>query len=156
MRLVSHLTKITTPDNDAPEWQLLTTGARNRDTRQECTVAFVKPGRGAGWNHSINSLNAMLYTRFVIGEETLSRTSAFHSQIVHFVSMILAIIGNLNITSAAWRRQVMLGSFPMVRHAELIVPSNVRRPQSANCITYHRFETSKAVMISLFFMCLYA
>jgi hypothetical protein len=77
MRLVSHLTKITTPDNDAPKWQLLYDRRENRDTHPECTVAFVKPGRGAGWNHSINSLNAMSYTRFVIGEETLSRSSAF-------------------------------------------------------------------------------
>src|SRR5580698_8484295 len=48
------------------------------DTRQALTVALVKPGRGACWNHSINSFSAMLYTRFVIGEETLSRTSAFN------------------------------------------------------------------------------
>ena len=47
------------------------------DTRHACTVALLKPGRGACWNHSINSFSAILYTRFVIGEETLSRTSAF-------------------------------------------------------------------------------
>jgi hypothetical protein len=47
------------------------------DTRQALTVALVKPGRGACWNHTRNSSSAMLYTRFVIGEETLSRTSAF-------------------------------------------------------------------------------
>src|SRR5579863_3120685 len=40
-------------------------------------VALVKPRRGICWNHAINSFRAMLYTRFVIGEETLSRTSIF-------------------------------------------------------------------------------
>jgi transposase InsO family protein len=44
----------------------------SRDTRHALTVAFVKPGRGACWNHTRNSSRAMLYTRFVIGEETLS------------------------------------------------------------------------------------
>src|ERR1035437_10271602 len=47
-------------------------------TRHALTVASVKSGRGACWNHAINSLSAMLYTRFVIGEETLSSTSAFN------------------------------------------------------------------------------
>src|SRR5579863_4157790 len=50
----------------------------SRDTRQALTVALVKPGRGACWNHAINSFSAMLYTRLVIGEETLSSTSAFN------------------------------------------------------------------------------
>jgi hypothetical protein len=36
----------------------------SRDTRHALTVAFVKPGRGACWNHAINSFSAMLYTRF--------------------------------------------------------------------------------------------
>src|SRR5579862_8984101 len=49
----------------------------SRDTRHALTVALVKPGRGACWNHARNSSSAMLYTRFVIGEETLSSTSAF-------------------------------------------------------------------------------
>jgi hypothetical protein len=48
------------------------------DTRHALTVALVNPGRGACWNHSINSLSAMLYTRFVMGEETLSSTNAFN------------------------------------------------------------------------------
>jgi hypothetical protein len=48
------------------------------DTRHALTVALVNPGRGACWNHPINSLSAMLYTRFVIGEETLSSTNAFN------------------------------------------------------------------------------
>ena len=48
------------------------------DTRQALTVALVKPGRGACWNQSKNSSSAMLYTRRVIGEETLSSTSAFN------------------------------------------------------------------------------
>ena len=47
------------------------------DTRHALTVALVKPGRGACWNQARNSFSAMLYTRFVIGEETLSSTSAF-------------------------------------------------------------------------------
>src|ERR1019366_5706701 len=47
------------------------------DTRHALTVAFVKPGRGACWNQPRNSSRAMLYTRFVIGEETLSSTSIF-------------------------------------------------------------------------------
>src|SRR5437762_4456862 len=40
------------------------------DTRHALTVALVKPGRGACWNQGRNSSSAMLYTRFVIGEET--------------------------------------------------------------------------------------
>src|SRR6267154_1177450 len=48
------------------------------DTRQALTVALVKPGRGACRNQAINSSSAMLYTRFVIGEETLSSTSVFN------------------------------------------------------------------------------
>jgi hypothetical protein len=48
------------------------------DTRQALTVAFLKPGRGACWNHAINSFSAMLYTRFVIGEETLSSSFNGH------------------------------------------------------------------------------
>src|SRR5580658_5250734 len=32
------------------------------DTRHALTVALVKPGRGACWNHAINSFSAMLYT----------------------------------------------------------------------------------------------
>jgi hypothetical protein len=49
----------------------------SNDTRQALTVAFVKPGRGASWNQPMNSSSAMLYTRFVIGDETLSSTSVF-------------------------------------------------------------------------------
>ena len=66
------------------------------DTRQALTVALVKPGRGSCRYHAMNSSSAMLYTRRVIGEETLSSTSAFsrlplrhlfhHNQIVHFRS----------------------------------------------------------------------
>ena len=47
-------------------------------TRHALTVALVKPGRGSCWNQAMNSSSAMLYTRFVIGEETLSSTSAFN------------------------------------------------------------------------------
>ena len=48
------------------------------DTRHALTVAFVNPGRGPSLNHARNSSSAMLYTRFVIGEETLSSTSCFN------------------------------------------------------------------------------
>jgi hypothetical protein len=48
------------------------------DTRHALTVALVKPGRGICSNQAMNSFRAMLYTRFVIGEETLSSTSAFN------------------------------------------------------------------------------
>jgi hypothetical protein len=50
------------------------------------TVALVKPSRGFCLNHAMNSSSAMLYTRFVIREETLSRTGAFnlcHCHLVH-------------------------------------------------------------------------
>src|SRR6202790_3909032 len=50
----------------------------SRDTRPALTVALVKPGRGACWNHAMNSFSAMLYTRFVIGDETLSSTIPFN------------------------------------------------------------------------------
>ena len=49
----------------------------SKDTRHALTVALVKPGRDACWNQPRNSSSAMLYTRFVIGEETLSSTSVF-------------------------------------------------------------------------------
>jgi hypothetical protein len=48
------------------------------ETRQALTVALVKPGRGASRNQAINSSSAMLYTLFVMGEETLSSTRAFN------------------------------------------------------------------------------
>src|SRR5579872_3241046 len=48
------------------------------DARHALTVAFVKPGCGACRNQSMNSSNTMLYTRRVIGEDTLSSTSAFN------------------------------------------------------------------------------
>ena len=44
-------------------------------TCQAATVALVKPGRGSRLYHSKNSSSPRLYTRFVIGEETESRTS---------------------------------------------------------------------------------
>src|ERR1700693_5003329 len=85
------------------------------DTRQALTVTFVKPDRGACWNQSINSFSAMLYTRFVIGEETLSSTSAFTSShraifpntIISFILGVLlfGIIGHSNITSWAGHLQ---------------------------------------------------
>jgi len=48
------------------------------DTRHALTVALLKPGRGSSLNHAMNSSRAILYTRRVIGEETLSSTSAFN------------------------------------------------------------------------------
>jgi len=57
--------------DDEPSWR------SSRDTRHALTVALVKPGRGACWNQRRNSSSAMLYTRFVIGEDTLSSTIAF-------------------------------------------------------------------------------
>src|ERR1035438_1814499 len=80
----------------------------SRDTRQALTVALVKPERGACWNHARNSSSAMLYTLFVIGEETLSSTIAFsfvHPAIFStaiksvifgsFCSLLLSIIASL-------------------------------------------------------------
>ena len=68
----------------------------SRDTRHALTVALVKPGRGACWNHARNSSSAMLYTRFVIGERDAieherlqflpSRDLLHGNQIVHFGS----------------------------------------------------------------------
>jgi len=46
-------------------------------TRHALTVALVKPGRGSRAYQEKNSLSAMLYTRFVIGELTESSTRAF-------------------------------------------------------------------------------
>ena len=75
----------------------------SRDARQSLTVALEKPGRGSLLNHAINSSSAMLYTRLVIGDETLSRTSAFNfchcaifsSTIESFiVGPFMAIIGS--------------------------------------------------------------
>jgi hypothetical protein len=48
------------------------------DARHALMVALVKPGRGACWNQAMNSFRAMLYTRFVIGEDTLSSTRVFN------------------------------------------------------------------------------
>jgi hypothetical protein len=50
----------------------------SRDTLQALTVALVKPVRDDCWSQVMNSSSAKLYTRRVIGEETLSRTSAFN------------------------------------------------------------------------------
>src|SRR6202030_1040284 len=56
------------------------------ETRQAVTVAFVNPaGRGASVYQAMNSSSPRLYTRRVIGDETLSRTSAFslrHSEVL--------------------------------------------------------------------------
>src|ERR1700676_2371594 len=58
----------------------------SRDTRQAMTVAFVNPaGRGTSVYQAMNSSSPRLYTRRVIGEETLSSTSAFnlrHSEVL--------------------------------------------------------------------------
>ncbi len=48
-------------------------------TRQAVTVAFVNPaGRASSMNQAMNSSSPRLYTRRVIGDETLSSTSAFN------------------------------------------------------------------------------
>ena len=47
-------------------------------TRQAATVALVKPGRGSRPYHSKNSSSPRLYTRRVIGDETLSSTNRFN------------------------------------------------------------------------------
>ena len=49
----------------------------SRATRQALTVALVRPARGSCEYQAKNSSSPRLYTRLVIGEETLSRTSAF-------------------------------------------------------------------------------
>jgi hypothetical protein len=46
-------------------------------TRQALTVALVNPGRGSRPYYSKNSSSPRLYTRRVIGEETLSSTNRF-------------------------------------------------------------------------------
>jgi hypothetical protein len=48
----------------------------SRATRQAATAAFVNPGRRSSVYHAINSSKPR-YTRRVIGDETLSSTSAF-------------------------------------------------------------------------------
>ena len=48
-------------------------------TRQAVTVAFVNPaGRASSMNQAMNSSSPRLYTRRVIGDDTLSSTSAFN------------------------------------------------------------------------------
>jgi hypothetical protein len=73
----------------------------SRDTRQALTVALVKPGRGSWAYQAKNSSRAMLYTRLVIGDETLSRTRAFirrHS--VPFSTTVKSFILHLLIGSS--------------------------------------------------------
>jgi hypothetical protein len=79
----------------------------SRTTRHAVTVAFVNPaGRSSFVNQAMNSSNPRLYTRRVIGDDTLSSTSAFnrrHSKalsattkafiIKSFISRYLAISG---------------------------------------------------------------
>ena len=51
----------------------------SREARHALTVALQQlPGRGSSRNHRRNSSSAMLYTRLVIGDETLSSTRAFN------------------------------------------------------------------------------
>jgi hypothetical protein len=48
-------------------------------TRHAVTVAFVNPaGRTSSMNQAMNSSSPRLYTRRVIGDDTLSSTSAFN------------------------------------------------------------------------------
>ncbi len=63
------------------------------DARHALTVALVKPGRGSWPYQEKNSLSAMLYTRFVIGEETLSSTNPFsHRHSAAFGTTIKSVI----------------------------------------------------------------
>ena len=48
------------------------------ETRHALTVALLKPGRGSLIYQAMNSSRAMLYTRRVIGDDTLSSTSVFN------------------------------------------------------------------------------
>src|ERR1017187_8862535 len=85
----------------------------SRATRQALTVAFVKPARGSRPDHANNSSTPRLYTRLVIGEETLSRTRALSlrqsatlfANANSFISVpLLGHIGShLDLTSAAAR-----------------------------------------------------
>jgi hypothetical protein len=102
------------------------------DTRHALTVAFVKSSRDARRNHAKNSSSAMLYTRFVIGDETESSTIAFnlpicwlldHSRIVHFSSFsrLLLALSELTYvdTTSIWMNtsRVMTSVFGDTIHA---------------------------------------
>ena len=85
-------------------------------TRHALTVALVKPGRGSRAYQEKNSLSAMLYTRFVIGELTESSTRAFkrcHSAALPITAnsfMLHLLMGNIGShddpTSGAGPRRV--------------------------------------------------
>ena len=94
----------------------------SRVTRQADTVALVKPGRGSWAYQAKNSSRAMLYTRFLIGDETESSTRLFirrHSVALSTTvnSFILnPLMGNIasqdDLTSARWEQQAFWVSLP--------------------------------------------
>ncbi len=84
MRMLLQLLAATGACDEARPWRSggRTSTAENSSssgsTRHALTVALVKPGRGAlAGTMRENLLSAMLYTRFVMGELTLSSTRAF-------------------------------------------------------------------------------
>lgn len=75
----------------------------SRDTRHALTVALVKPGRGACCSQAMNSSSAVLYTRFVIGDETLSSTSCFNfCQQAIFQPLPIVHLGSFNGQCVMW------------------------------------------------------
>ena len=113
-------------------------------TRHALTVALVKPGRGSRRYQSKNSSKAMLYTRFVIGDETLSSTRAFilrHSVALSttvnsfILCLLLVNIGShSDLTSQRWGQQELSsGSLAFAgrqsRHRSSCVCSALRCPK---------------------------
>src|ERR1017187_4130207 len=91
----------------------------SRATRHALTVALVKPGRGSRAYQAKNSSSPRLYTRLVIGEETLSRTRAFNlrqsaalfATAISFISVLLMghIGSHMDLTSGWPGHQAKLG-----------------------------------------------
>src|ERR1019366_2476401 len=91
----------------------------SRATRHALTVALVKPGRGSWPYQAKNSSSPRLYTRLVIGEETLSRTRAFNlrqsaalfANAISFISVLLLghIGSHMDLTSVWPGHQAKLG-----------------------------------------------
>src|ERR1017187_6798462 len=91
----------------------------SRATRQALTVALVKPGRGSWPYQAKNSSSPRLYTRLVIGEETLSRTRVFNlrqsaalfANAISFISVLLMghIGSHMDLTSGWPGHQAKLG-----------------------------------------------
>src|ERR1035441_4434616 len=86
----------------------------SRDTRHAFTISLAKPGRGSSRYQSKNSCRAMLYTRFVIGDETESSTRLFirrHSFVFSttvnsfILCLLLGNIGSHEDLTSGQRRQ---------------------------------------------------